>query len=282
MSSKIYFSENDKRSMSFHVIRIISNILNKIMPNIAINQAEKLLLIPAKSKKEVIIPNAMIIEKIKGEEGDLQQYKLGDGPIVLLAHGWSGSASQFFGLMELIAQSGYQAIAFDHYGHAKSSGKVAHLPLFIRGINDLVSLHGQDNIHCVVSHSMGTVAALNLPKNISHLLIAPVFGFYDSLRKSVFDSGMSPDLFERLLQKIENDFDIKFTDAVSEQHIGLVERPVNIVHDINDRFASFIGSETMAKQHPNIVLHQTKGQGHGRIINSDTTWQVLSRLLDAK
>jgi len=279
MSSKIYFSDNDKRPMSFHVIRTISGFLNKVAPNFAIAQAEKLLLTPAKSKKEKAVPNGMIIEQIRGGNGHLQQYKLGEGAIVLLTHGWSGSASQFFGLMEQIAQAGFQAIAFDHYGHANSSGKVAHLPLFIKGVNDLVMLHGQENIHCIVSHSMGTVAALNLPKKMTHLLIAPVFGFYDSLRKSVADSGMSSQLFERLLVKIETNYDIKFKEAVSEQHIGLVEGSINIVHDVDDRFAIFSGSQSMADQYSNVVLHATQGEGHGRVINSDMTWQVLKRLL---
>jgi len=279
MSSKIYFSGSNKRSMSFYVIRTLSSVLNKVAPKLAIRQAQKLLLTPAKGRKKTPVPENMIIEQVNGVQGHLQQYRLGTGDIVLLTHGWSGSASQFFPLMEKIAQAGYQAIAFDHYSHGKSSGKVAHLPLFIKGVNDLVSLHGQHNIRCVVSHSMGTVSALNLPKHIPHLLIAPVFNMYDSLRKSVFDSGMSPPLFERLLKDIERTHKIEFKDAVSEQHIGLVEQPLNIVHDEEDRFAPLSASESIARDHKMITVHKTQGQGHGRIINSDTTWQVLQGVL---
>lgn len=265
--------------MSFHMIRTISSILNKVAPKLALRQAERLLLTPAKSRKKITAPDHLIIEQVSGVEGSLQQYRLGEGQIVLLTHGWSGSASQFYPLMEKIAQAGYQAIAFDHYGHGQSSGHVANLPLFIKGVKDLVSLHGKDNIRCIVSHSMGTVAALNLPKDIPHLLIAPVFGFFDSLRKSVSDSGMSPRLFERLLEKIESTHQIQFKDAVSEQHIGLIEQPLNIVHDEGDKFAPFSGSQLIAQQHDIVTVHKTQGQGHGRIINSDTTWQVLNSVL---
>jgi len=265
--------------MSFHVIRTISSVLNKVAPKLAIRQAQKLLLTPAKGRKKIPVPQGMIIEKVDGGQGQLQQYRLGAGDIVLLTHGWSGSASQFFPLMEKIAKAGFQAIAFDHYGHGESSGKVAHLPLFIKGVHDLVLLHGEHNIRCVVSHSMGTVSALNLPKHIPHLLIAPVFNMFDSLRKSVFDSGMSPPLFERLLKEIENTHEIQFKDAVSEQHIGLIEQPLNIVHDEEDRFAPLSASESVAREHKMITVHKTQGQGHGRIINSDTTWQVLQGVL---
>ena len=265
--------------MSFHIIRAISSVLDKVTPALALRQAEKLLLTPAKGRKQALPPQGMIVEQINGVEGHLQQYKLGEGEIVLLTHGWSGSASQFFPLMEKIAQAGYQAVAFDHYGHGQSSGKVANLPLFIKGLKDLVSHHTRDNIRCIVSHSMGTVAALNLPKDIPHLLIAPIFGFFDSLRKSVFDSGMSPKLFERLLEKIESTHQIQFKDAVSEQHIGLVEQPLNIVHDEGDRFAPFVGSEHISQQHDFVTVHKTQGQGHGRIINGDDTWRVLDGLL---
>ena len=279
MSSKIYFSDSKKRSMGFHVIRAISSVLNKAAPRLALRQAEKLLLTPAKGRKKIAIPEQMIIEQISGVAGNLQQYRLGKGQIVILTHGWSGSASQFFPLMEKIAKAGFQAIAFDHYGHGKSSGRIANLPLFIKGINDVVTLHGKENIRCIVSHSMGTVSALNLPKDIPHVLIAPIFGFYDSLRKSVFDSGMSPALFERLLKDIERTHQIQFKDAVSEQHIGLVEQPLHIVHDEQDRFAPFAASQTMSETYPHITLYPTQGHGHGRVINSANTWLVLQGLL---
>lgn len=279
MSSKIYFSDSKKRSMGFHVIRAISSVLNKAAPKFALKQAEKILLTPAKGRKQAAMPEGMKVEQVSGVAGQLQQYSLGQGDIVILTHGWSGSASQFFPLMEKIAQAGYQAIAFDHYGHGKSSGKIANLPLFIKGVRDVVELHGKENIRCIVSHSMGTVSALNLPKDIPQVLIAPIFGFYDSLRKSVFDSGISPKLFERLLAHIEGSHQIMFKDAVSEQHIGLVEQPLHIIHDEEDRFAPFAGSASMKEQHEHIRLYPTQGHGHGRVINSEQTWQVVEALL---
>lgn len=281
MSSKIYFSDKKKRSLGFHVVRTISTMLNKVAPQLALRQAEKLLLTPAKRPKKVILPEGVKLTQISGVEGNLQQYSLGKGSIVLLTHGWSGSASQFFPLMEKIAAAGYKAVAFDHYGHGQSSGHIANLQLFVKGVKDIVAANGKDNIHCIVSHSMGTVSALNLPKDIPHILIAPVFGLYESLRKTVFDSGMSPVLFERLITHIENTHQMQFKDAVSERHIGLVKKPLHIIHDEQDRFAPYSGSETMKKEYAHITLHNTQGQGHGRVINSDKTWQVVDSVLNA-
>ncbi|MGB1237513.1 MAG: alpha/beta fold hydrolase [Pseudomonadales bacterium] len=278
MSSKIYFSEQRRRPLSFYPVRTLSALLNRIAPALALRQVEKLLLTPATRRGDVTCPAQMKRQRIAGREGELQLYSLGEGRTVLLTHGWSGGASQFFPLMQKIAAEGYKAVAFDHYGHGQSAGRQANLPLFIKGLEDVVAHCGQAQLHCVVSHSMGTVSALNVVKEAPHVLIAPTFGFYDSLRRTIFDSGIAPALFERLLARIETVHRIPFREAVSERHIGRVECAVHIVHDEGDRFAPFSASRGISEQYAHVTLHATQGQGHGRVIDSEQTWRVVSRL----
>ncbi|MES9847744.1 MAG: alpha/beta fold hydrolase, partial [Candidatus Thiodiazotropha sp.] len=47
----------------------------------------------------------------------------GEGPSVLLCHGWGGRGTQFFALIEALAAAGYRAVAFDAPAHGDSSGK---------------------------------------------------------------------------------------------------------------------------------------------------------------
>src|SRR5712691_10971637 len=49
----------------------------------------------------------------------------GEGPTVLLAHGWNGSAAQMTPLVEPLVRSGFYVVAFDQPAHGSSSGRRA-------------------------------------------------------------------------------------------------------------------------------------------------------------
>lgn len=90
-------------------------------------------------------------------EGTLMSYRLGRGPVWLLMHGWSGSASQFYPLMSHIAAQGFTAIAYDHPAHGHSAGHTGHLPRFVRAFDELVEKMTADYgpLQGVIAHSMG-------------------------------------------------------------------------------------------------------------------------------
>ena len=46
----------------------------------------------------------------------------GEGPTVLLVHGWNGAAAQLAGYVQPLVDAGYHVVAFDQPGHGHSSG----------------------------------------------------------------------------------------------------------------------------------------------------------------
>ena len=281
MSSKIYFSEEKKRKpLSYYLVKAVSNTALKISPRFAVNSAKKLLLTPAGNRKRTEIPINFEQTSLNTKYGDLNFISVGTGETILLTHGWSGSCTQFIPLMEKIANSGYRAVAFDHYAHGQSDGKYANLPLFIKGLDAALAKY---NPQCIISHSMGTVAALNCAKHISQFLIAPTFGFYESFEKRILGTGLAKRLFTSVLQNVEQEHQMKFKQLLPEAHIGSHQKTLHIIHDEGDRFAKFTLTEQQAKLHKHIKLKKVSNLGHGRIINSDETWQFLAQsILNAR
>ena len=278
MSSKIYFSDQKSRKpLSYYLVKSISSPAARIMPNKALKHTKKLLLTPAKSKTRATVPNHFQQDTIMTPEGAIATISIGSGKTVLLTHGWSGSSKQFIPLMEKIAEQGYRAIAFDHFAHGQSGGKFANLPLFIKGLKFVIA--HTDNLVGIISHSMGTIAALNSSKHLPHVLIAPTFGFYESFKQRILSTGISQKLFHGVLSEVEKEHNMQFENLLAEKHIATQTHPVAAIHDVDDRFAQFTLSQHQAKQHPNFSLHAVSELGHGRIINSDPTWQLVKKQL---
>lgn len=278
MSSKIYFSSSaNKKPFAYYLIKAASTSALKIAPNFALKQASKLLLTPAKRRKQAKLKSPFVEHKLKTDYGNLNLISIGQGPEIIFTHGWSGSGRQFLPLMEKVAQAGFKATAFDHYGHGESEGKFANLPLFIKGLQSVVN--SIKSPKAIVSHSMGTVAALNVSKQLPHLLIAPTFGFYDSFEQRILNTGINKRLFKGVLSSVEQEHQMQFEQILPEIHIKQHAHPVHIIHDKNDKFANFALANEQAKQHAHIRLKAVDKLGHGRIINSDETWQFMKQSL---
>jgi len=79
-------------------------------------------------------------------------WQWGNGPTVVLAHGWGGRAGQMVKLAAAIAASGYRVVVFDGQGHGESQGMTIG---FRRLMDDLAALHDtlQGDVAAWVCHS---------------------------------------------------------------------------------------------------------------------------------
>ena len=50
----------------------------------------------------------------------MKAWSWGNGPTVLLVHGWNGRATQLGGFVEPLVARGYRVVAFDAFGHGES------------------------------------------------------------------------------------------------------------------------------------------------------------------
>ena len=82
-----------------------------------------------------------------------------DGQRILFVHGWNGRSSQFYRIIELLSNHGYDITAVDLPGHGRSSKSNTNLPEITDLLSEITKSRGPyDGIVC---HSFGGVAALN-------------------------------------------------------------------------------------------------------------------------
>ncbi|KAF7764347.1 hypothetical protein PCIT_b0322 [Pseudoalteromonas citrea] len=260
------------------MVQAISRIANKIAPKITLKYTQKLLMTPVRHNSKQPVPPYFNSETIESSLGNIHVISAGEGPVVLFTHGWSGSASQFYPLMEYIAQLGFKVVAFDHYGHGKSAGNQANLPKFIRALEAVLSsLPGPTK--AIVSHSMATIAALNLGAHTTqHILIAPPFDFYTGFKSRILSTGISESLFTGVLASIEHKHKMEFKTLLPEQHVGNHEK-ISIIHDKEDKFAEHDLAYQQAQLHEHVTIVSTQGLGHGRILKSPQVFELVAKQL---
>ena len=58
---------------------------------------------------------------VDGPSGDIAVQRWGQGPLVLLVHGWNGRGSQLGSFVEPLLEGGFQVVTFDAPGHGASA-----------------------------------------------------------------------------------------------------------------------------------------------------------------
>src|SRR5688572_19381239 len=104
----------------------------------------------------------------------------GSGPLVILAHGWSGASGQFADLRQRLLGAGFRVATFDAPAHGSSPGRTTSAAQFMRVIEHIARVHGPT--HTVVGHSLGALAASMsapsvAPKGLVLLSPMPSFDF---------------------------------------------------------------------------------------------------------
>lgn len=85
-------------------------------------------------------------------------YLWGEGPLVILVHGWSGSGTQFRYFIPQLVAAGYRVAAFDAPAHGSHPGRYAHLLDFS---DTLVGIQRElGEVDSVIAHSLGTLASV--------------------------------------------------------------------------------------------------------------------------
>ncbi|WED24893.1 lysophospholipase [Vibrio sp. JC009] len=281
MSEKIYFNTSGKFSFKRGLVNISTRLHHTIAPDHAKKTARNLLLTPVRSKPINDEPQGLIKGEIETSEGMIKTYSLGSGPVWVLTHGWSGTASQYYPLMAHIASQGFTAYAYDQPGHGQSGGAYGHIPGFVNCLE--MVLDSVDDVAGLVGHSMGTAAALECRHakiaECPLLLIAPVLDYLDNLFGSVARSGYSMKLFRAVVSELEEQYRYPVHIIDPYKHLMNRKTPTYIVHDRADKFTKFSVSEQAASESDYVTLVATDGQGHGRIMKSEFVLDAFEQLI---
>jgi len=190
------------------------------------------------------------------------------GPLVLLAHGWGGSAAQLTPLVPPLLAAGYRVVAADAPGHGESAGRTASIPRFAWSMARVEALRGP--LHGVVAHSMGGAAfSLAAQRGLGArraVFIGPPSDaaqwFHDFVRFLRLPARAEPALREA----VEGIAGERLARLNSRALGPSLHMPLLVIHDRHDREVALESGARVAADAPDGRLHVTEGLGHRRIL----------------
>jgi len=248
-------------------------ILEKIAPPIARWLGVKFFTTPFRFKypeRELKFLERAQIFKLKAESKKLAGYKWGEGPPVIVMHGWMGRASQWRVLAEMLIERGYSVWAFDAYGHGKSPGNYSNVIHFSSGLMALYNLIDEEVV-AAVGHSLGAASLFsamsrgqkfNKVVSISQPTIAE--DILNDFRVRINASKHLNDAIRKQVRKVTGD---SFEEYTTEHNVQFaLDIPYLVVHDRDDNEAGLSQSEFLHSRLKNSKLLITEGLGHFKIL----------------
>ena len=213
---------------------------------------------------------------------DVETYEWGAGSrTVVLAHGWSGRASQFAVLVRELVASGLRVVAFDAPAHGSSAGRRTYLVDWLDVFAALQERHGA--FDGMVGHSFGGLATLvgvaggtaservvtiAAPADADMLLSQ----FQAMLR---YSDGVSARMRERFVERYFPGEPDPFAWLSSVRRPLAAGVPLLVAHDDGDRVVPFAEAGRIVAANPGARMLPTTGLGHNRILASDVVLDAV-------
>ncbi|APC14883.1 alpha/beta hydrolase [Pseudomonas frederiksbergensis] len=196
----------------------------------------------------------------------LSALRWGQGPTVLLMHGWEGRPTQFASLITALVDAGYTVVALEGPAHGRSPGREANVVLFARAM--LEAAAELPPLQAVIGHSMGGASAmlavqLGLRTETLVSIAAPA-RILAVLRGFARHVRMPPKARSAFIRKVEQDVGIQ-ASRLDVAHYQL-DMPGLIVHAEDDGFVSVNESQLIHDAWFDSRLLRLEEGGHQRVL----------------
>lgn len=221
-----------------------------------------------KSIRDLAISYPVQIDKSK----KLQVYEWGNGPVILLVHGWGGRGLQMSSFVAPLVQAGFRVVTFDSKGHGESSTTYSSYLEFIQSLRAVIASMDV-SVHGIVGHSMGASVALkvleDLEEPVRFVSIAPMPKIGDFLQKLQTQRGIPQPVFEKLIKLVEDDSGLSLQQHAENDIEKLKGHRILLIHDQRDRINPFQRSLELMNHGLEAELMVTQGLGHRRILHNE-------------
>lgn len=196
----------------------------------------------------------------------LQTYRWkGDGPTVLLMHGWESNTFRWRDFIPKLQAEDYNIVAIDAPAHGNSSGKLLTLPLYAECAQAVIEMYKPKYI---IGHSFGGMSMVynqyKFPNTSVEKLVslAAPSELSDFMRQYKLILGASSKLMNGMENYFIETYGLKFNEFSSPKFVQSNTKKGLLIHDELDAIAPLWSSEQVHTHWENSVFIKTKGLGH--------------------
>jgi len=197
----------------------------------------------------------------------------GEGPTVLLVHGWNGRAADMAPLAGALARAGYRAVAVDLPAHGRSPGRRTSVADWSAVLCALGAQLGP--LRAVVGHSLGgaaTTLALEAGLDAAGAaLVAPARRPHEYVARLGAWLGLPPARLPGIERAIGARVGRELDWFDTTRAAAALSLPALVLHDPLDDEVPWSHGAALAEAWPGARLVPTPGEGHVGILAADVT-----------
>lgn len=249
-------------------LRLAFAALGAVAPSLAARAGEALFLSP---RRHAVRAGAGPLARgeeflVRSGRERLHGWRVGDGPAVLLVHGWSGRAFQLAPFVEPLVAAGCSAVAFDAPAHGASTGRLTSGLDFAEAIAAVAARVGAQG---AIAHSLGGAGLAWALAGGLHLdaavLVAPPRGPVEFFQRFCDALALAPGVRDATRARLQRRLGIVLEEFDVARRAGPAT-PLLVFHDRDDREVPWAHGAEIARSWPNAALVTTSGLGHRRIL----------------
>ncbi len=199
----------------------------------------------------------------------LATWRWGEGPAVLLVHGWGGHAGRLSRFVAPLTEAGFSVIAFDAPGHGASEGRRCSVSDFIGAV--LAVAEDSGNVVGLIGHSLGAAACVLAMREGLRVRAAVLLAPLSDPEKY---AGRFASIC-RMPGPVRDSMKIRLAarHGVAWEKLRVVTAPSTpgpllIFHDRRDAKVPLGDGRAIAAAWPGALLVTTQGLGHHKILRS--------------
>lgn len=260
--------------------------LHRIAPRKAGDIVENLFFspqrLPLPIRYEYLLDEADSYTQLQYGTGTIPVFSWGQGPVVMMVHGWSGGGVQFGAFVKPLVEAGFRVVVFDAPAHGRAQGRQTNLYEMADVVSKVAASVGP--VEAIVAHSIGSLAAARAVVDgvrTNHLImLAPprdlasvVAGFGATL-------GLSEALVSEQRRRMEQRFgpDVWRRFSFDDLAPDLGSRGL-VVIDRDDQSVPASHSDRVHLKWPGSEKLQTEGLGHYKLLWHPSVVEPIYRRL---
>lgn len=266
------------------VIQATSLVSPRLSSAITMNVAAKPLRSSRPSEEQSDLDEAQKSDYLGALGARNPLWSWGEGPVVVLCHGWGGRGSQLAAMAKAIARAGYKAVVFDCSAHGDALGKRSGFHIMAQDVAAIAMQYGQ--VHAFVCHSMGGMSVmqareLGVDANRFVIIASPYapLPIVEVMRKLL---KAPPVVLELCKRKLAKQFDVTWDDLMKGHIYKDCDRPVLLIYDRDDRALPpnpMFHLQQIEEQCAGATVSVTQGFGHYKMLSDlQTINQVIQFL----
>lgn len=270
------------RSFEESLLPVAFQLGSLLLPETTIRALEKIFLTPKRYEAPKIERDFLATGqalKIPFRDSSLAAWSWGDGPTVVLMHGWSGRGGQMHSFVTPLVEAGFSVVVVDGPAHGASPGTQTSMIDFAAAIWAVADRAWP--VHAIIGHSLGgSATALALLEGLRVdrvILIGSPSDPSDYATQVASQFGISEAITEKVKARIERRYNKSWSDLILPNRVNRITTPALFFHDLNDQEVSVTHGEKISQAWPHSQLIVTHGLGHRRILKDS---EVIRKSID--